>query len=154
MIGTMSGGMRISVPEPPLFVKMQLLTLSASNEPKWGTILLDRGTVPVEPLPPPSRRQRVGGSWDEVRAALANKEKEIDGDGIKWVRLLDLFQAISPTKPHGNPGQKLVTYGGQLDLQDPRDYTRRRFPANQRGSKAVWLTWETARKVYDYEVRG
>ena len=102
----------------------------------------------------PPHFQRVGASWDEVRAALASKEKEIDADGVKWVRLLDLFQAIAPNKPHSNPGQKLVTYEGHLDLQDPRDYTRRRFPASQKGSNAVWLTREAARKIYDYEVRG
>ena len=95
----------------------------------------------------------MGSSWDEVRATLANKEEELDADGVKWVRLLDLFKAISPSKPHSNPGQKLVTYEGQLDLQTPDDYVRRRFPANQRGSNAIWLTWEAARKVYNYEVR-
>ena len=42
---------------------------------------------------------------------------------------------------------------GQLDLHPPDDYVRRRFPANQRGSNAIWLTWEAARKVYNYEVR-
>ena len=57
--------------EPPLIVRAQLLTLNASDEPKWGKVLLDRGVVPVEPLRPAPKRQRHGASWDEVRAALA-----------------------------------------------------------------------------------
>ena len=139
---------------PPLFVKMQLLTLDESNQPKWGSILLDRGTVPVEPAPPPVRRQRLGASWDEVRAALSAKEQDIDEDGAMWVRLLDLFKAIAPTKARSNPGQKLTTYESHLGLSTPGDYTRRRFPDSQRGSPPVWLTWAAARKVYDYEVLG
>ena len=43
--------------EPPLLVKAQILVLDASGEPTWGRILLDRGTIPVEPAPPP-----LGGS--------------------------------------------------------------------------------------------
>ena len=140
--------------EPPLFVKMQLLTLDAHGQARWGAILLDRGSVPVEPAPPPARRQRIGASWDEVRAALAPKEHDIDQDGVMWVRLLDLFKAISPTKPSSNPGQKITTYETHLVLSTPQDYKRRRIPASQKGSPSVWLTWAAARKVYDYEVRG
>ena len=134
-------------------MKMQLLTLDGSSQPKWGNILLDRGCIPVQPVPPPPRRQRVGRSWDEVRADLGSRQADIDGDGAMWVRLLDLFKAISPTKTSKNPGQKLATYGAHLGLRTPSDHKRVRYPAAQRGSEAVWLTWGAARKVYDYEVR-
>jgi hypothetical protein len=140
-------------PEPPVFAKMQLLTVDGSNQPKWGSILLDRGCVPVQPAPPPPRRQRVGRSWDEVRADLGSRQADIDGDGAQRVRLLDLFKAISASKTNKNLGQKLVTYGEHLGLRTPADYKRKRFPANQRGSEAVWLTWVAARRVYDYETR-
>jgi hypothetical protein len=139
--------------EPPLIVKAQLLALDDSGVPKWGPVLLDRGTIPVEPAPPPPRRQRVGRSWDEVRAELATKERDIDDDGEMRVRLLDLFKAISPTKTNKNLGQKLDTYEDHLGLETPEDYKRKRYPPSQRGSNAIWLTWEAARKVYDYEVR-
>ena len=107
-------GVCVLAASPPLFVKMQLLRLDEFNQPKWGSILLDRGTVPVEPAPPPVRRQRLGASWDEVRAALSAEEQYLAEDGTMWVRLLDLLKAISPTKARSYPGQKLNAYGVEI----------------------------------------
>ena len=122
--------------DPPLLVKSQLLTLNDSDEPKWGQLLIDRGAYLIEPDPPPPRRQRVGASWDEVRARLQGKEQEIDGDDVKWVRLLDLFVAISAQKTNKNPGQKLVTYQKFLGLLEPSDCKRKN---SQRPEREVSL---------------
>jgi hypothetical protein len=139
--------------EPPLIVKAQLLTLNCNHVAKWGKVLLDRGTVPVEPSPPAPKRLRRGASWDEVRAALATKQHDIDDDGIMRVRLLDLFKAISATKTNKNLGQKLKTYESYLQLSQPQDFKRKRFPASQRGQNSIWLTMDAVQKIYDYEVR-
>ena len=140
--------------EPPLLVKAQLLYLDENDHPKWGRVLLDRGVVSVEPPPPPPKRQRLGASWDEARASLSTKYHDIDEDGIMRVRLLDLFKAISATKTHKNPCQKLETYEKRLGLCAPTDFKRKRFPSSQRGSKAMWLSADAVKKIYDYEVRG
>ena len=140
--------------EPPLLVRAQLLTLADDRSAKWGSILLDRGFVPVEPTPPPPKRARIGASWDEVRAVLASMEQDIDDDGVLWARLLDLFKAISPKKTVKNPGQKLETYEKHLSLAEGRDFKRRRYPPTQRGSEAVWLTRHAVKKIYMYEVSG
>ena len=88
--------------------KAQLLVLDAGGTPQWRTFLLDTGARPVEPGPPPPKRQRQGPSWDEVRARLQGKQQQFDG--VLYVRLLDLFVAISLAKTNKNPGQKVATY--------------------------------------------
>ena len=60
--------------------------------------------MPVEPLHPAPKRQRTGASWDEVHARLSGKWAAFDEGN--FVRLLDLFLAISPSKTMKNPGQK------------------------------------------------
>ena len=136
--------------EPPLLVKAQLLVLGADGEAKWGRVLLDRGTVAVTPTPPPTKRQRQGASWDEVRASLHDKKEEFDD--IEYVRLLDLFKAISATKTTKNPGQKMVTYQKHLGLKRAHDFMQRRYPVGARGSEPYWLTWAAAARIYSYEV--
>ena len=146
-------GPQLLAPEPPLMAKAQLLTLNDDGSPKWGPVVLERGTVPVEPPRPPPKRQRHGASWDEIRVALASKQHDIDGDGVLRARLLDLFKAISPKKTNKNPGQKLQTYQKELGLSEPIDFIRRRYPASQRGSEAVWLTLDAVQRIYAYELR-
>ena len=75
-------GPELLQPDPPLIVKAQLLTLSDVCSPKWGPVVLQRGIVPVEIPCPPSKRQRRGASWGEVRVALSNKQHDIDDDGV------------------------------------------------------------------------
>ena len=95
------------LPEPPLLVKAQLLVIGADGLPKWSSVLLERGVIAVEPEAPLPKRQRRGSSWDEVQAILHNKNAEFDGSS--YVRLLDVFKAISVTKTNKNPGQKMKT---------------------------------------------
>ena len=137
---------------PPLFVKAQLLALGADNTPQWGKVLLDRGTVPVERIQPPPKRQRKGASWDEVRAYLNGKAETFDN--VQYVRLLDMFRAISEQKATSNPGQKMATYcqAKHLGFKEGQDYIRKRFPAGSRGSEPYWLTWAAAERVFAYEV--
>ena len=137
---------------PPLFVKAQLLTLGSDRSPQWGKVLLDKGTVPVERLQPPPKRQRKGASWDEVRAYLIGKAETFDN--TQYVRLLDVFRAISEKKANTNPGQKIATYSQakHLGFKEGQDYIRKRFPAGARGSEPYWLTWAAAAKVYSFEV--
>ena len=82
----------------------------------------------------------MDASWDDVRSALASKERDIDGDAIMMVRLLDLFKAMSPAKTNKKPGQKLATYEGCLGFHEGREYKTKRVPTTQRGSPALWLT--------------
>jgi hypothetical protein len=110
---------------PPLLVKAQLVTLDADGKPKWTKVVLDRGTVPAEPVLPKPKKQRRGASWDEVRACLYGKEA--DFADVAYVRLLDLFRAISVSKTVKNPGQKVATYQGHLKLTAGRDFIRRRL---------------------------
>jgi hypothetical protein len=139
--------------EPPLLVKAQLLVLDATGKPKWSTVLLEKGTVPVEPKPPPPKRQRQGASWDEVRACLHGKT--MDFEGVVYVRILDVFKAISTNKTSKSPGQKIATYQKVLNFAEGTHYIRKRYPAKQRGSEAYWLTWPAAAsKVYQYETVG
>ena len=84
---------------------------------------------------------------------MRSKQHDIDGDGFLRVRLLDLFVAISPKKTNKNLGQQVETYVKVLKLAPPKDFKRKRFPPSQRGSEAVWLSWDAAKTVYDYEVR-
>ena len=130
-------------------MKAQPLTLTDALSPKWGPVVLQRGIVPVELPCPPPKRQRRGASWDEVRVALANKQHDIDDDGVLRARLLDLFKAISPQKTNKNPGQKLQAYQEDLGLLEPADFVRRRYPASQRGSEAVWLTLDAVQRIYE-----
>jgi len=111
--------------EPPLLVKAQLVTLDAGGEPKWTRVVLDRGTVPTEPVLPKPKKQRRGASWDEVRASLHGKQA-VFAD-VAHVRLLDLFRAISASKTVKNPGQKVETYKGHLHLAEGRDFMRKRL---------------------------
>ncbi len=137
---------------PPLLVRAQLLALDGKGHPQLGNILLDRDTVPVERDVPPPKKQRKGASWDEVRANLHDKDEVFDD--IAYVRLLDLFRAISPQKANTNPGQKMQTYckTKHLGLTEGWDYIRKRFPDSARGSEPYWLTWSAAERVYAYEV--
>ena len=75
-------------------MKAQPLTLTDALSPKLGPVVLQRGIVPVELPCPPPKRQRRGASWDEVRVALANKQHDIDDDGVLRARLLDLFNQV------------------------------------------------------------
>jgi hypothetical protein len=64
-----------------------MLVLDGGGNAKWSSILLDRGTVPVEmsaPLP------KLSGRWVEF-------------GGVDYVRILDLFRAISPMKTSKSP---------------------------------------------------
>ena len=136
--------------DPPLLVKAQLLVLNAANEPKWGSVLLEKGVLPVAPTPPPPKRQRLGSSWGEVRASLQAKQQDIGG--VTFVRLLDLFTAISANKTAKNPGQKMATYQKVLSFKRNADFKQVWHPKRARGSPPYWLTWAAARRAYDYEL--
>ena len=98
------------------------------------------------------KRHRNGASWDEVRAYLNGKAETFDG--TEYIRLLDLFRAISEHKANTNPGQKMATYCQvkHLGFKEGQDYIRKRFPAGARGSEPYWLTWVAAARVYSFEV--
>ena len=138
--------------QPPLLVKAQLMTRGANGQARWSTVLLDRGLLPVVPAPPPPKRQRQGASWDEVRAILQGKKESFEG--TEYVRLLDLFTAISPSKAKKSPGHKIATYEKHLGLKKRNgDYMQRRYPAHAKGSEPYWLTWKAASAIYEYEVK-
>ena len=84
---------------------------------------------------------------------MSSKEEDIDDDDVLRVRLSDLFKAIPKTTVK-NPGQKLDTYKNILQLSEPRDFKRKRYPPSQRGSEAVWLTHDAVKKIYLYEALG
>ena len=136
--------------DPPLLVKAQLLTVDAQTNPKWGSVVLERGLVPVEPTPPPAKRLRLGRSWDEVRAYLQDKEASIDD--VERVRLLDLYIAIGCTSK--TPSQKLATYSKDtcLGLRGGIDYIQVWHPVPARGKPPYWISWSAALKIYRYEV--
>ena len=133
---------------PPLLVKAQLMVLDANGAPKWGQILLDKGTVPTEPTAPLPKRQRQGASWDEVQAILSDKGRQFEG--TDYVRLLDVFLAISVTKTNKNPGQKMATYQKKLGLVEDVDFIRKRA-GRTKGSTPYWLTRSSVRRIYDFE---
>ena len=137
--------------EPPLLVKAQLLTVDASRAAKWGNVVLERGLVPVEPIPPPAKRMRKGRSWDEVRAFLRGKEAVMDG--VERVKLLDLWKAIGCDSK--SPAQKCETYSQEkcLGLVEGSDYLRAWHPRPSRGKMPYWVSWAAAAKIYSYEVR-
>ena len=117
-------------------------------------MLLDQGTVPVDVAPPPPKRQRAGKSWDEVRAKLAEDWAELDGDGVEWVRLLDLFTAISDQKATNNAGAKIETYKKVLGFEDGVHYVQRDHPVRARGRTPFWISSDAAKSVWAYEVVG
>jgi hypothetical protein len=78
-----------------------MLVLDGGGNAKWSSILLDRGTVPVEMSAPLPKQRRTGSSWDEVRAKLSGRWVEFGG--VDYVRILDLFRAISPMKTSKSP---------------------------------------------------
>jgi len=138
--------------QPPLLVRSQLLVLDSTGKPKWASVLLEKGILAVAPRPPPPKARRKGASWDEVRAQISDQWVEFSG--IKYVRLLDVVNAISSDKTVKNPGQKLESYKKFAGLKHRVDYMQKAHPDGGRGSEPYWLTFEAAKKVYDYELRG
>ena len=133
-------------------MKAQVVVLNEAGEAAWTKVLLDKGTVPVEVLAPPPKKHRAGSSFDEVRARLAHKWEDVGG--VEMVRLLDLFQAISPLMTAKSPGQKLKTYGAHLGMRKGVDFVQKTVGARGRGSPPYWVTLAAAKAVYAYEVHG
>ena len=140
--------------KPPLIVRAQMLVLGDDRKAKWSSVLLDKGVLPVEVPAPPPKRQRIGRSWDEVRAQLVGKWADIEDNCVECVRVLDLYRAIDPQKVAKCPGQKIETYEKHLKLKRGEDYFQKSYPSRGRGSEPYWLTFGAAQAVYVYEVHG